>query len=403
MFVKLLTAQPTPKVVLVIADGIPADVIERLKPPAMQQIIQQGEYKRAYVGGIAGTYKQTPTISAPGYNDMLTGTWAYKHNVWDNDDQNPNYNYPSVFRLYKTAKPEGKTAIFSTWIDNRKVLLGEGLPQTNNLKIDYLFDGYENDSIAFPHDTASLYLHHIDDYVVHCADSVIRKNAPDLSWIYLEYTDDIGHAKGTGVAFDSAVMLLDVQMKKIADAIHYREENFNEKWLLLITTDHGRDSITGAEHGDQSARERTTWIILNKAVTNNYFASENPAIVDVLPSVANYLNFKIPETVKRELDGTPFIGPVSVSNAQMITSGDSLTLSWDSFEPEEELNILISYGNSAKIGKADVYQTIGKVKSSMKQFNCKINGLSKAGFYKILIEGNYNDANVWDKANQENN
>jgi len=36
---------------MVIADGIPADVMERLKPNNMQQIIKEGAYKRAYVGG----------------------------------------------------------------------------------------------------------------------------------------------------------------------------------------------------------------------------------------------------------------------------------------------------------------------------------------------------------------
>jgi hypothetical protein len=158
-------AQLKPKVVIVIADGIPADVIERLRPPAMQQIIKEGAYTRAHVGGTKGTYTETPTISAPGYNDMLTGTWGYKHNVWDNDNQHPNYNYPTIFRIFKTAKPTGTTAIFSTWVQNRKMLLGTGLPQTGNLSVDYVYDGYEKDTIAFPHDKASLYLHHIDEHV----------------------------------------------------------------------------------------------------------------------------------------------------------------------------------------------------------------------------------------------
>jgi len=269
---------PIPKVVLVIADGIPADVMERLQPPTMQQLIKEGQYTRAFVGGKTGTYSQTPTISAPGYNDMLTGTWAYKHNVWDNDKQHPDYNYPSIFRLLKSSSPESRTAIFSTWIENRKTLLGEDLPATGKLHTDYVFDGYEKDTVRFPHDTAGAYLHYIDEYVVHCADSVIRKNGPELSWIYLEYTDDVGHSKGTGSAFDSAIGMLDNQVRKIAGAIHFRETHYNEQWLLLITTDHGRDSITGMEHGDQTDRERTTWMILNKPVGNAYFFSMPPAM-----------------------------------------------------------------------------------------------------------------------------
>nr|WP_067053658.1 alkaline phosphatase family protein [Mucilaginibacter sp. L294] len=388
-------AQTKPKVVIVIADGIPADVIERLRPPAMQQIIKEGTYTRAHVGGNKGTYTETPTISAPGYNDMLTGTWGYKHNVWDNDNQHPNYNYPTIFRLFKTARPAGTTAIFSTWVENRKMLLGTGLPQTGNLAVDYVYDGFEKDTVRFPHDKASLYLHQIDDHVVNCADSVIRTKAPDLSWIYLEYTDDVGHSKGTGKEFDKAIGLLDAQMKKISDAIHYREANYKEKWLLVITTDHGRDSLTGSGHGDQSLRERTTWFILNKPVTNAYLKSAQPGIVDILPSVANYLNIDLPVAAKRELDGVPIIGPVSLSNARLGAAASRFTLKWKTFAPTEKLKVYITYTNHAKEGKPDSYKLIGTPLGGTQKFSYTAATLLKQPFYKVVIEGKNNTVNVW--------
>ncbi|MFA6246230.1 MAG: alkaline phosphatase family protein [Mucilaginibacter sp.] len=388
-------AQTKPKVVLVIADGIPADVIERLRPPAMQQIINEGAYTRAHVGGTKGTYTETPTISAPGYNDMLTGTWGYKHNVWDNDNQHPNYNYPTIFRLFKTARPAGTTAIFSTWVQNRKMLLGTGLPQTQNLSVDYVYDGFEKDTAHFPHDKAGLYMNQIDDHVVNCADLVIREKAPDLSWIYLEYTDDVGHSKGTGKEFDKAIGLLDERMKKIAAAIHYREAKFKEKWLLVITTDHGRDPVNGHGHGGQSERERTTWMILNKPVTNAYMKYAQPGIVDILPSVANYLNINLPAPIKRELDGVPITGPVSLSNATLDTTAQGFTVKWKTFAPAEKLKVYITYTNNVKEGKADTYKLIGTPTSGAQKFSYTSAGLVGQPFYKVVIEGKHNTVNVW--------
>ena len=66
------------KAVVIIVDGIPKDVIERLHVPVIYDIAKDGAFGASFVGGEVGMYNQTPTISAVGYNTMLTGVWVNK-------------------------------------------------------------------------------------------------------------------------------------------------------------------------------------------------------------------------------------------------------------------------------------------------------------------------------------
>ncbi|MCZ8013903.1 hypothetical protein [Gemmatimonas sp.] len=79
------------------------------------------------------------------------GTWANKHRVRGNSNQSPDYAYWNHFRIVATVAPERRTAVFSAWLDNRMVLIGERRPDAGQFRVDHAADGFERDTLALSH------------------------------------------------------------------------------------------------------------------------------------------------------------------------------------------------------------------------------------------------------------
>ncbi len=385
--------QSVKKAVFVIVDGIAADVIEKQPTPFLDAIAKQGGYAKAHVGGEKDGYSQTPTISAVGYNSLLTGTWVNKHNVWGNDIKAPNYNYHTLFRFFEEQYPQKKTAVFSSWEDNRTKLVGENLPATGNLKLDYHFDGLELDTINYPHDKKRDFMHRIDEAVVEKATASIRNDAPDLSWVYLEYTDDMGHMYGDSPEFYRAVDLMDKQMGRLWEAIQYRRKNFKEDWVIYITTDHGRDARTGKGHGGQSDRERSTWIVTSAKGLNDHFKKGMPGIVDIMPSIASFLDVRIPRNQLMEVDGIPLTGPMPATSANASLENGKLNINWKA-TGKGDAKIWVTTTNKFKEGGQDDYTLMATVPVKTQHAVVDVAGFPSS-FYKIVIETPTNFLNRW--------
>ncbi|MEB2774861.1 alkaline phosphatase family protein [Algoriphagus sp. D3-2-R+10] len=384
--------QNAKKVVFVILDGIPADVLDTVATPNIDKISAIGGFTEASMGGELGGYSETPTISAVGYNSLLTGVWANKHNVWGNEIEAPNYNYWTIFRLLKEADPTKKTAIFSTWLDNRTKLVGANLPETGNFTFDYYFDGMELDSLNFPHGEDRLYIHKIDEAVSKEAASYIYDEAPDLSWMYLEYSDDMGHDYGNSPQMIDGVQKADVQIGRVWDAIQYRQNKYGEDWLIVITTDHGRED-DGFGHGGQSERERRIWIVTNAKETNTHFR-QIPEMVDILPSMAYHLGLKIPKKIAMELDGIPFIGPVDASDLKAELKNGKIHMNWNSLSQGKKGRVWVSTTNNFKTGGLDNYWLVGEVNLSDRKKTFSLNG-TQSEIFKVVLETPSGYLNYW--------
>lgn len=393
--VTALTAQSKiKKAVFIIVDGIPADVIKKLKLPHFAAITSKGGFAHATVGGEKNGYTQTPTISAVGYNSVLTGTWVNKHNVWGNDIKAPNYYYQNIFRLLKTQWPERKIGIFSSWLDNRTKLIGDGLAEAGNIHFDYHVDGLESDTINYPHDKNSNYMHRIDEKVADEAAEAIRTNAPDLSWVYLEYTDDMGHKYGDSPQFLKAIEYADEQVGRIWQATQYRQKNFNEDWLIIITTDHGRDAKTGKGHGGQSDRERAGWIATDAKDLNVHFKGNYSSIVDIMPTLARFMNINIPIEISREVDGVPLTGKLTFTGLSAVPKNDQILLEWKAINKKGKAKIWIAVTNNFKTGGTDEYHLVKEVPVKSQQAVINLKNYPSS-FYKIVLEGPHNSLNRW--------
>ena len=196
-----------------------------------------------------------PTVSGPSWTTLLTGTTQEIHHVIDNDFTNHKLDQaPDLLTQASLLHPDVTTYAAAGWpplIDPND--LGPVIrtrPEEQNQGKHFIFvrdgetHGYER----------------IDKEVSEHATSTINTSAPDLNFIYFCGADEAGHLYGTlnGPYFD-AIARIDSYVGNLYEAISGRTKSFGEKWLIVITTDHGHRDEGG--HGGDSQQERASFVI----------------------------------------------------------------------------------------------------------------------------------------------
>ena len=216
---------------------------------------------------------------------------------------------------------------------------------------------------------------------------------------YLEFTDDVGHGYGDSPQLYKAISFEDNIIGNIYDAVKQREEFYNEDWLFIVTTDHGRTAEDGRHHGGQSYREKDTWILINKNGVNNYARqTKKVAAVDILPTIINFLGLKVNDDISRELDGQSLLSTSDLSQLSATYVNGELVIRWNplNFKKGENVSIYLSTTNNKKHGGTDIFKKIGESAISSAVYQTKIK-LDRKSVIKISAQTKNQIINTWVK------
>lgn len=199
----------------------------------------------AFCGGIENDKETKQAAStSPGFATMLTGKWGVENGVIDNG-YSMKADQKTILRKYAEA---GKKVSFTAcWDDHFNVV-------------------FKNEFDAMASNANYRITHNTDDDQTQ-ANILSAINTEDLIFSIYEWPDHNGH--GTNFSNDNyryvkSVVDSDRRAYEVITAIYQRmENNPNEDWLIIMSTDHGGKERS---HGGQSYEERFIWIASNKSL-----------------------------------------------------------------------------------------------------------------------------------------
>ena len=260
------------KVLVIGVDGMRPDALQKAATPNIDTLIAEGAYS---FGTRTGKY----TVSGPGWSNILTGVWEEKHGVKDNSFKGANYGlYPTFFTRVEDFKPDSNTQVIASldWFEKWM------LPKAD-------------ERIYHPFDQEG------DKRVAKTGSQLLSQQNVDLMFVYFMGVDEAGH----GYGFDPAVPQYITEIEKVdeyvgilIDAMKRRPEYNQERWLTILTSDHGGK---GKEHGGVGEEAMKVPLIMHGPAVQKGELVPVPRQVDIAPTVLTY--FGIPIRSEWGLDG----------------------------------------------------------------------------------------------------
>ncbi|NEO40015.1 MAG: alkaline phosphatase family protein [Moorea sp. SIOASIH] len=269
------------KAIVIGIDGAQLEKLDETPTPYLDSL----NIIESFTGGIQGTETEQQTFSGPGWGSLLTGVWANKHGIVSNDDTlRAKPDYPSIFEYVHNDDPDNYIASVVNW-----GLINAYFEEDVNSIVDFELTAPEptDDQLAQ------------DNIIAQTVADLILKQGPDYTFVHLDNVDVVAHNFGFSPEYLEAITMADGHVGKIIDAVEEREAAYpDEDWLVIVTTDHGREPSEGFDHGGQTDSERTTFIASNKELDDSSVA---PA-TDLVPTVLDHLDIE-----GGEFDGTSLL------------------------------------------------------------------------------------------------
>lgn len=259
--------EPVNKILFIGWDGVRSDALQAADTPNLDSLISSSIYTFNCDRG-------PNTVSVPGWSSILHGVWPEKHNLFENTFKKNKYEeYPDIISIAKQFKPYLSATTLSNWDDFLRITENEDYAQR-----------YENDK-----------------QVTDASIQLLNTCTPDLMLLHFDYPDHIGHKIGfssNGLEYLNAIEISDYYLGQIMEQIYLRENLFGEKWMVVLTTDHGGE---GTSHGGQDDlnQTRNVWAVI-RTPNNEMVELQQFKSVDLLPTMLKWLGI---ENVSN-LDGT---------------------------------------------------------------------------------------------------
>jgi hypothetical protein len=261
------------KVLVIGIDGIRVDILAETSTPNIDALIAEGFFSDRARTNVR-------TMSGPGWSSMLIGARTDKHLVDSNNFTGNDYaTYPEFLTRLEQVNPSFNTLAVVDWAPLATTASGGPLFSD---AIDELlfFDGEEEG------------YHRADSLSVAAAVDRLESEDIDAAFVYIGDADEISHVTGTyAPEYRSAIEEADALVGRLVAAIQRRPTYADEDWLILVSTDHGRNEEGG--HGGGSDQERTIFFLAHGPSVVREPIETVPNIVDVAVTALTHLGVDI--------------------------------------------------------------------------------------------------------------